>query len=165
MTLAVKRGKTSAMINNSTRAVWYSSISLAQTRPLKISTVLQIFHISISALQKAYIQGFLNKLSPRASGFYFPVVEEVLPIIQWLHQRSDGKYPSTTLMRLRRDWDQHCKQLIIFQWECGSVVSTREKLNYKNLILHVHLADAFIQSNLQMKTTEAINCSIKITKT
>ncbi len=28
-----------------------------------------------------------------------------------------------------------------------------------------HLADAFIQSDLQMRTTEAINCSIKTTKT
>ncbi len=29
------------------------------------------------------------------------------------------------------------------------------------IYLFSHLADAFIQSDLQMKTTEAINCSIK----
>ncbi len=33
------------------------------------------------------------------------------------------------------------------------------------LLLFSHLADAFIQSDLQMRTTEAINCSIKTTKT
>ncbi len=32
------------------------------------------------------------------------------------------------------------------------------------IILFSHLADAFIQSDLQMRTTEAINCSIKTTK-
>ncbi len=32
------------------------------------------------------------------------------------------------------------------------------------LLLFSHLADAFIQSDLQMRTTEAINCSIKTTK-
>ncbi len=31
-------------------------------------------------------------------------------------------------------------------------------------ILFSHLTDAFIQSDLQMRTTEAINCSIKTTK-
>ncbi len=33
------------------------------------------------------------------------------------------------------------------------------------VLLFSHLADAFIQSDLQMRTTEAINCSIKTTKT
>ncbi len=32
-------------------------------------------------------------------------------------------------------------------------------------IIFSHLAEAFIQSDLQMRTTEAINCSIKMTKT
>ncbi len=32
------------------------------------------------------------------------------------------------------------------------------------ILLFSHLADAFIQSDLQMRTTEAINCSIKTTK-
>ncbi len=31
-------------------------------------------------------------------------------------------------------------------------------------LLFSHLADAFIQSDLQMRTTEAINCSIKTNK-
>ncbi len=33
------------------------------------------------------------------------------------------------------------------------------------IFIFSHLADAFIQSDLQMRTTEAINCSIKTTKT
>ncbi len=32
------------------------------------------------------------------------------------------------------------------------------------IIIFSHLADAFIQSDLQMRTTEAINCSIETTK-
>ncbi len=37
-------------------------------------------------------------------------------------------------------------------------------LFYYLLLLFSHLADAFIQSDLQMRTTEAINWSIKTTK-
>ncbi len=36
--------------------------------------------------------------------------------------------------------------------------------NILYLYIFNHLADAFIQSDLQMRTTEAINCSIKTTK-
>ncbi len=36
---------------------------------------------------------------------------------------------------------------------------------YNIYIIFSHLADAFIQNDLQMRTTEAINCSIKSTKT
>ncbi len=35
---------------------------------------------------------------------------------------------------------------------------------YIIIFIFSHLADAFIQSDLQMRTTEAINCSIKTTK-
>ncbi len=36
---------------------------------------------------------------------------------------------------------------------------------YYIYIIFSHLADAFIKNDLQMRTTEAINCSIKSTKT
>ncbi len=34
-------------------------------------------------------------------------------------------------------------------------------LRKQHLLLFSHLADTFIQSDLQMRTTEAVNCSIK----
>ncbi len=38
-------------------------------------------------------------------------------------------------------------------------------INIYILFILIHLADALIQNDLKMRTAEAINCSIKTTKT
>ncbi len=67
-----------------------------------------------------------------------------------------------------------CKVSLLNKWHNVTAMYPLNFFNFEQIdiylylyyiyIIFSHLADAFIQSDLQMRTTEAINCSIKTTK-
>ncbi len=131
MTLAVKQGTTSAMINNNTRALWYSSITLHN------QTFKNLQFYSFSNFHFSFTKGIHPGIS-----------EQIFPKSIWALFSSCWRSFATHPMTSSAVWwqvsldnfdeiekvkmvQQHCKQLIIFQWECGSVVSTWGKTEWQ----------------------------------